>query len=513
MWKKCSRTAIKKWDTVNVLKSPGGFTREEDDNVDAAAFSKDDLTWNGAGALTIVSQDGNGMTSKDDLVITGGSYTVTSTGHGLEGKESVRIADGTFSIASGKDGIHAEDKDDESLGFLYIAGGTFQITADGDIMDAATILQVDGGTVQASAGGGSSLADNSGRSEFDFGPENNETEEDTDTASTKGLKAGQRLLIRGGTFELDALDDTLHSNGSIGIQDGIFTLSSGDDGVHADESVEITGGVMDIVTSYEGIEGRTILVEAGIITLTASDDGLNAADGENSGFGPMGEGSADDWIRIQGGVIHITAEGDGIDSNGDLYVSGGEIRVSGPTNGGNGCLDYAGTAEITGGTAVLAGHSGMEMNFGDTSSQGVILVSTDTVQEAGSTISVMDEEGTVLLSFEPDKTYNSVLVSSPEMVTGKTYTIAAREETLEVELTEIVYGSESGMMGGGFGGRGFGRGDGGGRFSEGMEPPDGESMPEGMEPPDGEGMPERMSPPDGEGVPDASAPTDGGNIA
>ena len=307
MWKKCSRTAIKKWDTVNVLKSPGGFTREEDDNVDAAAFSKDDLTWNGAGALTIVSQDGNGMTSKDDLVITGGSYTVTSTGHGLEGKESVRIADGTFSIASGKDGIHAEDKDDESLGFLYIAGGTFQITADGDIMDAATILQVDGGTVQASAGGGSSLADNSGRSEFDFGPENNETEEETDTASTKGLKAGQRLLIRGGTFELDALDDTLHSNGSIGIQDGIFTLSSGDDGVHADESVEITGGVMDIVTSYEGIEGRTILVEAGIITLTASDDGLNAADGENSGFGPMGEGSADDWIRIQGeiGRAHV----------------------------------------------------------------------------------------------------------------------------------------------------------------------------------------------------------------
>ena len=151
-------------DTANTLVNAQGFTKEEEDNVDAAVFSKDDLTFNGTGTLKIQSE-GNGMTSKDDLAVTGGIYEIASAGHGIEGKESIRIADGTFSITAGKDGIHAEDKDDASKGFIYIADGTFSITSGGDGMDAATVLQADGGSVTVTAGGGSAEADMDSKSQ------------------------------------------------------------------------------------------------------------------------------------------------------------------------------------------------------------------------------------------------------------------------------------------------------------------------------------------------------------
>lgn len=211
-------------DTANTLVNAQGFTKEEEDNVDAAVFSKDDLIFNGTGTRKIQSE-GNGMTSKDDLAVTGGIYEIASAGHGIEGKESIRIADGTFSITAGKDGIHAEDKDDASKGFIYIADGTFSITSDGDGMDAATVLQADGGSVTVTAGGGSAEADMDSKSQEngfgkgDWDMESTETEE-SDTASTKGLKAGQILRIFQGTYKVDTLDDAMHSNGDMEVTGG-----------------------------------------------------------------------------------------------------------------------------------------------------------------------------------------------------------------------------------------------------------------------------------------------------
>ena len=188
-------------DTANTLVNAQGFTKEEEDNVDAAVFSK------------------------DDLAVTGGIYEIASAGHGIEGKESIRIADGTFSITAGKDGIHAEDKDDASKGFIYIADGTFSITSGGDGMDAATVLQADGGSVTVTAGGGSAEADMDSKSQEngfgkgDWDMESTETEE-SDTASTKGLKAGQILRIFQGTYKVDTLDDAMHSNGDMEVTGG-----------------------------------------------------------------------------------------------------------------------------------------------------------------------------------------------------------------------------------------------------------------------------------------------------
>lgn len=168
---------------------------------------------------------------------------------------------------------------------------------------------------------------------------------------------------------LNCADDALHSNGDLTVNNGSFEIQTGDDGIHADNAVVIMDCDMEILQSYEGIEGLSIDIEGGEIALTASDDGLNAAGGnDSSGTGGRGDDifavTEGAYICISGGTLNINAYGDGIDSNGDLTVSGGKTYVSGPVNGGNSSLDYAGEAVITGGIFVAAGASEMAQNFG-----------------------------------------------------------------------------------------------------------------------------------------------------
>lgn len=141
--------------TENTLSNGGSYTAIDENNIDAVVFSKTDLTLNGSGSLTIDAQAGHGVVSKDELTVTGGSYTVTAAEHGMTGKDSLAVAGGTFTITSGKDGLHAENADDSSLGFLYVADGEFTIAAQGDAVSASGALQVDGGTFDLTTGEGS----------------------------------------------------------------------------------------------------------------------------------------------------------------------------------------------------------------------------------------------------------------------------------------------------------------------------------------------------------------------
>ena len=142
--------------TENSLSNGGSFTAIDDNNIDGALFSKQDLTLNGAGSLTVTSPAGHGIVCKDDLVITGGAYTVTAASHGLDANDSVRITgDTAITVDAGKDGIHAENNDDASLGFVYIAAGRLDLEAEGDGVSAGAYMQIMGGTFQILAGGGS----------------------------------------------------------------------------------------------------------------------------------------------------------------------------------------------------------------------------------------------------------------------------------------------------------------------------------------------------------------------
>ena len=142
----------------NILMNTAEYEAIDDNNIDAVIFSKDDLTLNGKGTLTINSEYGHGIVSKDDLKLVGGTCNITAKNHALSGKDSVRIADGTYNLTSGKDGIHSENADDDEKGFVYIASGDFTIESTGDGIDASYVVQIDDGDFDITAGDGAENA-------------------------------------------------------------------------------------------------------------------------------------------------------------------------------------------------------------------------------------------------------------------------------------------------------------------------------------------------------------------
>lgn len=401
--------------TSNTLANGGTFTAIDDNNIDGAVFSKQDLTFNGLGSLTVTSPTDHGIVCKDDLVFTGGTYTVNSASHGLDANDSVRITQTSITVASGKDGIHAENSDDTTLGFIYIKDGSLDISAEGD-----------------------------------------------------GISSGNSMLINDVAFSIDSADDSVHSNASITVNGGTFTIASGDDAFHADETLTITNGTIDISESYEGLEALNIVVSGGNIKLVASDDGLNAAGGtDESGYGgtrgndqfggrggmggpggmdrpggmgspggmggPGGSSSSSGSIKITGGNLYVNASGDGIDANGSLEISGGYTVVVGPTQGDTATLDYDTSAIITGGTFIGTGASGMAQTFSD-SEQGVFAVSVGN-QASDTKIELKDSKGNVIISYEPELSFAVVILSSPDIKKGETYTITVGSTTGEFEAS------------------------------------------------------------------------------
>ena len=142
----------------NILMNTAEYEAIDDNNIDAVIFSKDDLTLNGKGTLTINSEYGHGIVSKDDLKLVSGTCNITAKKHALSGKDSVRIAAGTYNLTSGKDGIHSENADDDEKGFVYIASGDFTIESTGDGIDASYVVQIDDGDFEITAGGGAENA-------------------------------------------------------------------------------------------------------------------------------------------------------------------------------------------------------------------------------------------------------------------------------------------------------------------------------------------------------------------
>ncbi|WP_297232843.1 carbohydrate-binding domain-containing protein [uncultured Flavonifractor sp.] len=358
----------------NTLSNGGSYVAIDDNNIDAVIFSKTDLTLNGSGSLTIQAQAGHGVVSKDELVVTGGSYTVTSASHGMTGKDSVAIAGGVFTITSGKDGIHAENTEDTTLGALYIAGGSYTIHAQGDAISASGTLQIDGGAFELTTGEGSASVEMSTDESFAPGrpgtavpQETSSTEEDT--VSQKGIKGESTYTINGGTFTINSADDCLHAGGAMVIAAGEFNLSSGDDAAHCDDALTIQSGTFTIPYCYEGIEGLSITIEGGTFDITSHDDGLNAAGGaDSSGFGGFGgrpqdtfASSSDSFITINGGTFTIVSGGDSVDSNGDLTINGGTLDLT--CNGsGDTALDCDGTYTNIGGDVTT--NDGSESNPG-----------------------------------------------------------------------------------------------------------------------------------------------------
>ena len=413
--------------TENTLTVSGEYVQTDDNNVDAVIFAKCDLTLGGSGSLTVKDTTGHGIVSKDDLVVTGGTYTIDSQDHCLNGKDSVRIADGTFTLTCDEDGIHAGN-DDQQDGYIYIEGGDIDISVGDDAMHAEGLLIITGGDIDISK-------------------------------SYEGIE-GYKILVTGGDIDVVANDDGFNAArpDSNGQSDG--TQSTEDDQRQTDSFKRRTN---DTETN------RPELPEKGD---RPGDSGTPSGPGMGAGM----DADYEAYILITGGTININADGDGIDSNGYLGIAGGSVYVLGPSNNGNGALDYGIYATITGGEMVAVGGSGMEQGFGDESTQCSALVNFDEWIDVGETITLTDSNGNKLLTYKADKKFDSVLISTSDMKQGETYTLTAGDQTSTFVMEDVTYSEGPSSM----------QGPGGGPDNGGMQRPDSTGN-DGMQRPDSTG--------------------------
>ena len=429
---------------------------------DGAIVSKQTgLTIQGTGKLYVSSKLGSGIKSTDSLQITNADIVVTEAGNnGISGKTELIVKDSSLDITSDSDGLKTTTPDDTTLGNMELTNTKIKIQCNEDGIQCYKDAVITDCDIDIQA-----TKDTSKLTTVDGETKN----------SFKGIKAEGNLTISGGTFNIVSSDDAIHSNATIEIKDDPeMNLNTGDDGIHADDELTIQSGNITVEQSYEGLEAANIVINGGEIHVKSSDDGINAAggsDGNTNGgnfgddtFGPgrpggnqggnqggmPGQSSGNYSIEINGGKIYVDASGDGIDSNGNITMTAGEVYVSGPTNGGNGALDYDGTFLISGGTLIAAGSIGMDQTPSDTSTQNSVRFQLQSVQQAGTKIELKDSEGNVVVSFTPEKVFQSVVISAPELTVNESYSLYLNDTlSTTVELTGTVTGG--GNNGGGFG--------------------------------------------------------------
>ncbi len=406
---------------------------------------KTPLTINGSGSLGISSTYGNAIKCTNALKIlnaqiTAGTESLPLGHNGITGKTELSVKQADITVYACGDALKTTLDDDDveedgslaDLGNMELDRGEYDIHSTGqDAVSVYRTLFLDPETLEADASYTSSSS--------------------ADDTSSKAVKAGTSIYIpeTAGCMNLvSARDDTLHCNGYILIDGGTVTAASGDDGVHSDSGLQINAGTINITESYEGLESGDITICGGDITVKASDDGLNAAGGNSAssgevsggtgpgGFGPGGdnfnpknESTADSsnyQIIITGGDLYIDAEGDGIDSNGNIFFQGGTVVVDGPTNSGNGALDYGDgncVCEISGGTLIASGAKGMDEAPTSGSSQPTVNICFDQAMPASSWVVLRDSSGNDILAAQPSKKFQSVVMSCEALVLGGCYTV------------------------------------------------------------------------------------------
>lgn len=437
------------------------FTDTTNQEPDSTIFTKTDLIINGTGKLEVNANYADAIASKDTLKIINSNIEINSADDGIRGKDYVAIKDATIAINSKGDGIKSTNDTDEGLGYIVINGGNITVNSEADGIQAETILNITSeANINITTIGEVESSNKEQYFEFANKEEFSQAEEtsDTNSSSSKGLKAGKEITIESGNIVISSTDDSIHSNDIIIIKGGSMKLSSGDDGIHADTDIVINNGNIDVLKSYEGIESTYIEINGGTINVIASDDGINIGGGNDGSAigGRPGENSfttsnnSNRKLVINGGNIKVDATGDGLDSNGSIYITGGSVYVVGPTSSGNGPLDYDSECVVTGGSLVIYGSNGMWQNPTSNSTQYSITYYFS--GNADDEIVIKDSSGNEIALFTTEKSYGAIVVSNSNIKHGEVYTMYRNgEEVGSITVDSIVstYGTSNGGMNGG----------------------------------------------------------------
>ena len=433
-------------NSSNTLGGGNEYTQIDDNTVDGVIFSKSDLVCNGTGSLTIEADYKHGIVSKDDLVITGGTYKIAAADNGITAKDQLKILDGSFDIDAANSAVKAKNADNAELGNIYIAGGIFTIEAEQDGFHATGSIVVDDGTITVNSG------DDGFHAELDTVIHGGTILVEK---SNEGLE-GKRVVVNGGDITINASDDGINAtnsgdDGANAINPGANDAGSGDDDSNAassndDSSAAVNSGDDGSISgAADGKEPSQMPpdTENGSDMQPSQDfDPGNApSDGDVPQMmqgGPGGGGNSELYIKITGGTLTVSADGDGLDSNGGLLVTGGTTIVYGPTSDGDSALDYDGSAIVSGGILAAIGSAGMTESFDEASTQPVVTYYCTETQSADTTITLTDSDGSALFTVTPEKAYASIVLTCPEMKLDATYTLAAGTDNEEITLTDII---------------------------------------------------------------------------
>lgn len=444
-----SRVLTIKDNSINTLKD-SSYDDEDSENA-VISVKKSSLTINGKGTLNLIGSksDTSGIKVKESLQIDDVTINIESVKNGIKSDYGIVLKNTNINIDCSNDGIKTDIEassqeeansftKDPYNGYIYINNSSIKINSVDDGICANSYLYIENRDsdiieIVTNSGAPSTISDRS-----------------SDNASGKAIKTGgiksvindvetdllsqcednYMLFIKGGTFKLNSNDDALTSKGNLVIAGGNFEIASGDDGIHAEYLTKITYADINITKSYEGIEGAVVEIYDGNITVNSFDDGINAANSDLKNY-PFN-------IYFGGGNVTINASGDGIDSNGTIDISGGKIIVYGPTANDDGSLDADNGILVKGGILFAFGSSGMVETPASNSTQACIVYNANNKISANSKFALKDENDNVLYELTPVKQYQSVVISTPELVNGKTFKIITGSYEKSITISGII---------------------------------------------------------------------------
>lgn len=444
--------------TTNTLSDSVGDTEADGDSAVIQA-KKSSLVINGSGILNLnaVGEDATAIKVKQELYIIDSTLNINAVKNGIKADKKLVVENANITVVAGNDGIkndmEAETQEDANLyassaeyGYMYIKNTSLNIKSGDDALAANNYL-----FIENRASDVIDIVTNNGCP-------NSITESSSDKANGKAIKVGgitlvsgttetdipasyednYTLILKGGTYNVNSNDDAISSKGNLYIVDGTFNLSTGNDGIHAEYLSSVSGGNITVNKSYEALEGATVDVSGGKLVLHSVDDGINAANKDLKNYAYS--------INVSGGDIYVEAQGDGVDSNGTILMTGGTLIIDGPTESMNGSLDSDRGILVNGGNLVAVGSKGMVENPGTNSEQCYINLTMSTTQNANTKIEIFDEDNNSIYTHTPAKKYQSVIMSLKEIEIGKTYKIVVgtTEYSASVKSIATQIGTSSG---------------------------------------------------------------------
>ncbi len=479
--------------TVNYLTDSETYS---DSNINGTLFSKDDLIIGGDGKLVVDANYEDGIVSKDNLKIVSGEFEIESVDNGIRGKDSVVIMNGNFKINASGDAIKSTNDTDSNLGYILINDGTYDLETKLDGIQAETDLVINNGTFNIKTSGndtdsskglkaGSNLIINDGNFEIDSYDDSIHSNNYINikngsfslSSGDDAIHADNKIVIDNGNIDVLKSYEGIEAFEII-INDGDINIDASDDGINAasksssndnnDFSKNMPDDMKDLNNKPENMEDfdpkdgnkpedmedfdpKNGNKPNGNMENFDPKDG-NRPDKNMEDFDPTSNDKPADnnikpnfedidvnndsdiaTITINGGNIYVNANGDGVDANGSIYMNGGKLIINGPTDNGNGALDYDKEFKITGGILVASGSSGMALNTSNNSTQNSIMINFSEVINSSELISIFDSNNNEIFTYSSSKKYQNIVISIPDLKKGETYTIYKGGSTNSIE--------------------------------------------------------------------------------